>query len=227
MASKARAAFDKNAKDIKRLIELHEDVGGTAPGRRYGLEVLNKSAIVLITAFWEAYCEDIAAEGLAHIVKHAKSADALPNELKKTIAKRLKQQQHELEVWKIADDGWRGYLSDHLEELKKQRDRKLNTPKSDQIDELFKAAVGIEKMSGNWYWPKRMKSDRAREKLDDYVSLRGAIAHRGQHDTSVTKKNVTDYFELVQDLVSKTGGAVNSHVLKVTNKRLWPRVRPK
>lgn len=141
MASKARAAFDKNAKDIKRLIELHENVGGTAPGRRRGLEVLNKSAIVLITAFWEAYCEDIAAEGLEHIVEHAESADALPNELKKIIAKKLKDQPHELEVWKIADDGWRAYLSIHLEELKKQRDRKLNTPKSDRINELFKSAV--------------------------------------------------------------------------------------
>ena len=39
-----------------------------ARGRRYHLEVLNKSAIVLVTSFWEAYCEDIAAEGLAHIV---------------------------------------------------------------------------------------------------------------------------------------------------------------
>ncbi len=225
MASKARTAFDKNAKDIQRLIELHEDVSGTGPGRRYGVEVLNKSAIVLITAFWEAYCEDIAAEGLEHIVKHSKSADALPDELKKTIAKKLKKEPHELELWKIADDGWRGYLSSHLEDLKKERDRRLNTPKTDQIDELFKAAVGIEKMSRHWYWPKKMKSDRAKEMLDDFVTLRGAIAHRGQHDTSVTKKNVTDYFEHIKLLVAKTGGEVNKHVLKVTKKALWQRTK--
>jgi hypothetical protein len=73
MASKARSAFDQNAADIQRLLDLHQRVGGDSRGRRYGLEVLNKSAIVLITAFWEAYCEDLAAEGLEHIVKHAKS----------------------------------------------------------------------------------------------------------------------------------------------------------
>jgi len=227
MASKARAAFDKNAKDIQRLLKLHEDVGGTAPGRRYGLEVLNKSAIVLITAFWEAYCEDIASEGLGHIVKHSKSADALPDELKKQIAKKLKAEKHELEIWKVADDGWRAYLSGHLEDLKKERDRRLNTPKTDQINDLFKAAVGIEKMSGNWHWPNKMKSARASEKLDKYVTLRGAIAHRGKHETSVTKQNVTDYFEFVQMLVPKTGGVVNSHCMKVTGKRLWARTRPK
>lgn len=221
MASKARAAFDKNVEDIKRLLTMHEEVGGTGRGRRYGLEVLNKSAIVLITAFWEAYCEDVAAEGLAHIIKHAKTADALPVELKKQIAKKLEKAPHDLEVWKIADDGWRPYLSGHLEELKKERDRRLNTPKTDQINDLFKSAVGIEKMSSHWYWPKKMKADRASEKLDTYVTLRGAIAHRGQHDTSVTKKNVTDYFEFIQALVAKTGGQVNTHVKSVTGKPLW------
>ena len=221
MASKARAAFDDNAKDIERLVKLHEDAGGTALGRRYGLAVLNKSAIVLITAFWEAYCEDIAAEGLEHIVEHAKSAGALPDELKKIIAKKLAGESHELAVWKIADDGWRQYLKGHLEDLKKERDRRLNTPKTTQIDELFKTAVGIEKMSGHWYWPGKLKSDRARKKLDGYVSLRGEIAHRGRPDTSVTKKKVTDYFEFVKMLVAKTGGEVNKHVFKVTKKRLW------
>jgi hypothetical protein len=221
MASKARAAFDKNAKDIKRLIELHEDIGGKGPGRRYGLEVLNKSAIVLITAFWEAYCEDIASEGLAHIVKHAKTADALPDELKKAIAKKLKKEPHELELWKIADDGWRGYLSSHLEDMKVERDRRLNTPKTEQINELFRAAVGIEKMSSNWYWPNKMKADRAVAQLDEFVTLRGAIAHRGKHETAVTKKNVTDYFDFITQMVAKTGGVVNKHVRKVTKKPLW------
>lgn len=227
MASRARAAFDKNVEDIKRLLSMHEEIGGKGRGRRYGLEVLNKSAIVLVTAFWEAYCEDIAAEGLAHIIKHAKSADALPVELKKLIAKKLEKTPHDLEVWKIADDGWRSYLTDHLGELKKERDRRLNTPKTDQINDLFKSAIGIEKMSSHWYWPKKMKADRASEKLDTYVSLRGAIAHRGQHDTSVTKKNVTDYFEFIQDLVAKTGGHVNTHVRIVTGKPLWEAKKPK
>lgn len=221
MASKARAAFDENAKDIQRLLEFHQQVGGDAPGRRYGLEVLNKSAVVLITAFWEAYCEDIAAEGLEHIIKHAKSANALPNELKKLVAKKLMNADHELEVWKVADDGWRQYLKDHLKELKEQRDRRLNTPKTQQINELFKSALGIEQVSHSWVWAKKLPAKRASEKLDKYVSLRGAIAHRGKPNTSVTKANVTDYFEFVKSLVGKTGEGVNLHVKKASGKPLW------
>lgn len=225
MASKARASFDKNAKDIERLLELHESDGGIGPGRRYGLEVLNKSAIVLLVAFWEAYCEDIAAEGLEHIIKNAADADALPLPLKKLIAKSLKADQNELAIWKVSDDGWRTYLSGRFDEMKKERDRKLNTPKTAQIDELFASAVGIENISKSWKWEKNMTSEKAIKKLDDLVALRGAIAHRGANTTSVKKSHVTDYFEFIKLLTSRTGGAVNVHCSKVTKKPLWPRIR--
>ena len=90
MPSRAFSDFRENARDVQRLLDLHKDTGGIAQGRRYGLEVLNKSAIVLLTSFWEAYCEDIAAEALAHIVTHAASADKLPIELRKLVANSCK-----------------------------------------------------------------------------------------------------------------------------------------
>ena len=89
MGSAARSTLDENANDIDRLLEIHEQIGDQKPGQRYGLEVLNKSAIVLITAFWEAYCEDVASEGLIYIIKNAKSSAALPDELKKQIVTEL------------------------------------------------------------------------------------------------------------------------------------------
>jgi hypothetical protein len=110
MPSKAYRAFSENADDIQRLIEIHEERGGTSPGRRYGLEVLNKSAIVLITSFWEAYCEDLAAEGLQHIVTHAASAASLPKGIKQILAKELKKDANELAIWSLCDDGWKQVL---------------------------------------------------------------------------------------------------------------------
>ncbi len=190
MPSKAREAFDQNAKDVERLLELHSQKGGSKPGRRYGLGVLNKSAIVLITSFWEAYCEDIAAEALAHIVAHAKSGKTLPTELKKTVASEIKKALNQIEMWELADDGWRQFLTSRLEGLKTERDRNLNTPKADHIDRLFLDAIGIERISDAWKWSKKMTVNRAREKLDRFVSLRGDIAHRGKALKGVTKAQV-------------------------------------
>ena len=221
MPSNARKAFDKNSKDIVRLMTLHEEKGGKAKGRRYGLEVLNKSAIVLLTSFWEAYCEDLAAEALEHLVTNAPSADKLPNELRKLIAKELKLDPHDLAVWQLSGDGWRTVLKNRLSALQIERNRRLNTPKASQIDELFHITLGISGISNDWRWDQKMTPERSRTKLDEYVELRGSIAHRGAAATSVKKVQVIGYFEFLKRLVSRTGSSVYIHVRNVTAKRLW------
>ena len=142
MPSQARKRFDENAVDIQRLLELHQEKGGILPGRRRGLEVLNKAAIILITSFWEAYCEDIAAEGLEHLVKHGR-ADALPTPIKQMIAKELKADPNELSIWALCGEGWKEILKNRLKNLQEQRNRRLNTPKTQNVDELFEKVLGV------------------------------------------------------------------------------------
>ena len=222
MASQARVAFDENVLDVKALIDIHKEKGAQSRGRRYGLEVLNKSAIVLITAFWESYCEDIAAEGLDHIVKHAPNADSLPPELKKIIVRQLNNNDNQLAIWNLADDGWRTVLKQQLTDLQEARNRKLNTPKSEKIDELFLSTLGIKQISTCWKWDKT-SATKASNHLDRFVTLRGAIAHRGKSGKSIKKRQVDDYFSLVKRLAAKTGGNVNAHVKLVTGRPLWTR----
>ena len=220
MPSKSRAAFDKNAQDVDRLLQIHADVGGDAKGRRFGLEVLNKSAIILLTAIWEAYCEDVATEALEHLVAKAPSGTALPKELKKRIAAELKADHNDLAMWDLADSGWKARVRARLAALTTERNRRLNTPKTGQIDELFASAIGLTRVSDAWRW-KKMSVATAKAKLDKYVALRGSIAHRGAAEAAVKKAQVQDYFRHVKRLVSKTGGRVNSHVKDATGKALW------
>lgn len=218
-ASKALTALDENLKDVEALLKLHEEKGGDGRGRRHGLEVLNKSGIVLITSCWEAFCEDIAEEGLEFIVTHATTADALPKEIKKILAKELKADQNELAIWRIADDKWRAELRGHLESLKEARNRKLNSPKYQNIDDLFESAIGLTGVSGKWLWAKKLTAAKARQKLDRYVELRGEIAHRGKAKTSVKKLQVVDYLDFIRQAALKTADAVDDHVARVTGKR--------
>ncbi len=220
MPSLARLAFTQNAKDVQRLLEIHADVGGDAKGRRFGLEVLNKSAIVLITAVWEAYCEDIAEEALRHLVSHVPSASHLPKELKKRITADIKSDPNDLAMWDLADTGWKARAGARLASLTAERNRRLNTPKADQIDELFAAAIGLSGVSMAWR-RKKMSVARARKKLDDCVALRGTIAHRGVAAASVTKAQVINYFQHVKRLVAKTGDRVRAHVRTATGKQPW------
>ncbi|MEV0408992.1 HEPN domain-containing protein [Actinoallomurus sp. NPDC050550] len=175
MGSQARTAFEENCQEIDRLSEIHTEVAGPGPGRIYKVEALHKAAIVLLTAFWEAFCEDLAAEGLQHLVAHG-TASSLPTELRKLVAKELREAKHDLAIWDLADEGWRMVLTRRLKRLQDDRNRKLNSPKSYNINELFENTVGIKEISNAWYWSK-MSAVRAVEKLDDYIETRGAIAH--------------------------------------------------
>jgi len=225
VASQARIKFNDNCDDINRLLGIHEELTGTAPGRRYGTEVLNKSAIVLLTAFWEAYCEDLAAEALSHLVEHASGAQALPKELRKLVARELKDHKNELEIWKLSGEGWRQVLTLRLDALQQRRNMVLNTPKSKQLDELFHDALGIESISASWTW-KNMSVERASAKLDEYVMLRGAIAHRGAAASTVKKRHVRGYFVHLKRLVELTEGRVAEVVWKATDVEPWPSDKP-
>lgn len=220
MASKAFGEFRRQIDDIRRLLEIHAKLGGSGPGRKYRLEVLNKSAIVLITAFWEAYCEDLATEALNHIVDHAKSADAIPKEIKKQVAIELKKDQNEIAVWSLCGENWRALLKSRLNTLRETRDRQFSTPKSANIDNLFKCALGIDTISADWAW-RNVKSDAARKKLDKFVNMRNSIAHRGGAPIRCTLRNVRSYFAFIKKIVSKTGGRVYRFSLSICGKPLW------
>ncbi len=143
MPSKALEALCQNWTDIERLLEFHEEKSGTAPGRKFGLEVLNKSSIVLITAFWEAFCEDLVDEALRHIIKFAPNADSLPVQFRKDIAAELKRDPHGLKIWELSGEGWRIYLVARADELKQNRDFNWMTPKAEKVDKLFNEVVGL------------------------------------------------------------------------------------
>ena len=178
MSSFAKEAFNENAADIERLMAIHEEIGGAEPGRRAGLEVLNKSAVVLTSAIWEAFCEDLAAEALKHLVNHVSSAAELPAKLRTLVAKEVKAQPHEHAVWSLAGDGWKTVVNARMASLATERNTKLNTPKTAQINDLFATAIGLENIGNCWRWA-GMTAARAATKLDGIITLRGSIAHRG------------------------------------------------
>jgi hypothetical protein len=160
MPSQARIAFENNRNDVERLMEIHGDLAGDTPGRKHGVEVLNKSAIVLMCAVWEAYCEDLVAEAVDHLVTNAKDASVLPKALRKTIASELESDKNDLAAWDLAGDGWKTILRSRLVDITERRNRSLNNPKSGNIDSLFEEALGLRNVSASWHCPPEDRTTR-------------------------------------------------------------------
>ena len=72
-----------------------------------------------------------------------------------------------------------------------------------------------------------MTPQKAAEKLNKFIELHGAIAHRGAFAEPVAKVQVTDYFDLVKRLADGTDNQVISHVTKVSGKNFRRKRRKK
>jgi hypothetical protein len=220
MPSLARLAFEHNYGDVQRLFAIHSELVGETPGKKDGVEVLNKSAIVLMCAVWEAYCEDIAAEAVEHLVQHAKDASKLPKTLRKNIAKELKADRDDSAVWLLADDGWRAHLRARTKAMAEERNRKLNTPTTDKIKDLFDDAIGLPDVPSAWYWASTDPKKAAR-KLDKYVSLRGDVAHRSRAADNIKKTHAWGFANHAKRLVEKTDDYINDELRRVCGKKLF------
>jgi hypothetical protein len=220
MPSAARTAFTENKADIDRLWQIHEEVAGNGPGRKHDVEVLNRAAVVLITACWESYVEDVALEGFDYLVNNAPTADKIPGKVQALATQDIVKEKDPAKLWALADTGWRAVLQTHRGTVKQTWVDSLNTPKTKQVDSLFEALLGIRSLSTSWHW-KGISAADAQKKLDRYITLRGQIAHRLKHNSTVYKNWSADYLQHVQRLVEKTDDAVAAHIQKQLGVAPW------
>ena len=89
-----------NIREVYHLIEFHVEKTGIKPGRRYNVEILNKSAIVLMTACWEAYIEDVATQSFLFLINKVTTPEQLPAGIRKGVADMINKEKHELAMWK-------------------------------------------------------------------------------------------------------------------------------
>lgn len=216
MTPTARERFDTGLKDVRRLLEIHEKMGGTNPGKRHGLEPLNQSAIVLLTAVWEGFVEDLAREALERLIDGIADPQGLPERLKKKVAEELKEEKHELAIWRLAGDDWKELLRCRLPDYAKQRALNLNTPDACRVQTLFARTLGLENITDAWHWQK-MSRDQAQEKLDDLIKLRGDIAHGGDPKGPVHKNRVEGFIKHLCKLVEKSESCVDEYVRGATS----------
>ena len=220
MPSRAKNAFQDNSLDIQELWKIHEEIGGQGPGRKYGVEVLNRSAIVFITACWESYIEDLASEAFDFLLANAPSSTVIPKKVKALASKSLVADKDSTKVWDLADNGWRTLLLTHKTTTLLNWLGSFNTPKTAQVNGLYEELLGLKSLSSNWYW-KGMSKENAEKKLDEFIQVRGDIAHRLNPTMPVKKGLGIKYLQHVNGLVERCENIVAKHLYTQTGTAPW------
>ena len=211
----------KNLEEVDRLLAIHTKMSGKGPGYKHNVEVLNKSAIILLVACWESFIEDVAETAFSILLGRARKHDLFSARVLTDAAKSLKESKDERAIWKLAGDGWKTVLKDHKATLFEKFTGKLNTPRPSQVDALYESLLGMKSPSFHWHW-QHTTADNARRKLDDLIELRGSIAHRVKASRKIGKIDVRDYIDFINRIASITSNAVRSFVLEKTGKESWP-----
>jgi hypothetical protein len=210
----------ENASEVIGLIDLHVAITGSKSGRRHGVEILNKSALVLLVACWESFVEDVVAVAFDFLLNEAKSPDTFPTSVLALSTRALKEDPDQRKIWGLAGDGWRTVLQGHKTAVLKEYAGKLNTPRPKQVCDLIEKMIGLKNISNQWQWT-GMPAQRACDKLDRVVTMRGEIAHRVRAGRYVRKDYVVDTAIFIQRLAAVTSNRIATHIQSRVGKTPW------
>jgi len=213
--------LNSNMEEIDRIVEIHRELGGRARGRRHAVEVLNKSALLLLVACWEAFVEDLAENAFNFLLRNAAGPDAFPAKVLALAATPLRDDADQRKVWNLAGTGWKAVLEAHKAKVFDKSIGKLNTPKYKQVDALFKDLIGYKNLSSRWTW-KGMSIGNARKRLEDIIALRGEIAHRVGASHPVRKEKVIASRHFVYRLSVISSNKVRAFLENRTGRIPWP-----
>lgn len=200
-----------NMKEVDRLSEIHEQVSGVNAGHKFGVEVLNKSAIVLLVACWESYVEELARISFEVLMDRADTHDIFPSKFLTMASSSRRKSENETLVWQLAGDGWRKVLTEHKDKMLSQHVDSFRNPSASNIDDLFHSVIGLKAVSKDWHWHK-VNATQASEKLNRLIVLRGQIAHSVITDSRVRKSLVNNYSHFIKRLAAMLSNSVTSYI---------------
>lgn len=213
MPSSAFSTFRYSLVDVDRLLESHETLKGTGQGKK-GLGHVTRSGVVMLCAAWETYLEGVLVESVDYLTSRAESVDQLPLPVQKELASFVRNSKHQLKPLHLCGTGWKQVLGEHAQNLADA----LNTPKSANVDDLFKRLIGVPVLSDLWTV--------GATEIDSFVSVRGDIAHRGRYADYVQRRMLEEHNNNVYSAACDTDNGLSEYIKTLANggRKPWNRV---
>jgi hypothetical protein len=200
--------------DARQLIDIHTTLTGNARGRRYDVDALNRGAVILSIAGWEAFVQDLALQNAGYFALGLPGAGHLPDEpreaflvwLHGTTDFKNPTPAARQAMWSITGQGWRR----KFREFAKEKVDSFSTPSPNNVGKLFRTLLGIDDITDAWGY-RRWGPDIYREKLDQTLLLRHRIAHGAIGSETVGKTRAREAISLVSSLGQRSSDEIKEH----------------
>lgn len=210
----------ENFEEVEDLIEIHRRIAGKSPGRKFGLNSLNKSSIILLCAGWEFYIEDLLENSFNYLLTKSTSHNQFAAKVLVQASQFLVDDNDKRRVWELAGSGWKRVIEEYKNNVLKQEINFFHVPRTDNINELFEKILGIKSITSNFFW-NQMSNEKALFLLDEFVNLRGEISHKVKTKNKVWKKDIIFYKNFLSKLAIIMHNRVTDHLDYSTGSKPW------
>lgn len=186
--------------------------------------VFTRAGITLLCSAWEAYVEDLARNGITLLIEGCNNPADLPLEVRKNIAKAIKQDKNELSPWTLAGNDWRNVMMARFETAIAKEANSLNSPKSQKIKAIYAEMLGIEDITECWSWEMFDKAT-VQQLIDHLVEIRGSIAHGRTSSQPAQTLRLIYLHAITCQCVALMNNYVCERLHKITGKTPWALVR--
>lgn len=216
-------SFIENPDEVKRLVDIHVKVAGNSVGRKADVEILHKSAVVLLTACWESFVESTVCAAFDFLLSRTNDANIFPKSVLVKAVKEIRADKDERKIWDLAGVGWKRILADYKNQILTKEIEYFHVPRATNVDELFERIIGLENMCKNWTWRGQNNQDTIKT-LNKFIDLRGSIAHKIKIGQKIQKRDILYFLNFINNLAVATNNAVNDYIEKRTGTVPWPRL---
>lgn len=213
MPSTAYKEYAQNLIDVHRLLIAHRKASAARPGKR-GLGHFTRGGLVLLCAAWERYAESALEESAKFLISKLSSINDLPARAKKKTVDYANSGKGSYGAADIYKPIWGNIF---LEAIKPRIDA-LNTPKHKELKILFETFLDISDIAAAW--------SQGSAPIDDFVKLRGEVAHRGRESKYIWIGQLENAEILVSRYVAETDNFLSDHMRKLVTpqRRPWNRL---
>lgn len=191
--SNAKIQFGKKSYDIYQIFELHDELTKS----KFNLIREKQKFIINSTYIMITACWQTYIENLC----------------KESFIFLMKNFKSKSKNW----------IEPVLLEKKLELLKRFNTPKADEIKNLFYKVLNIDNTCKYWRW-KTFDCDGTKGQLGNRITIRGQLAHTNTTPNTLSKSTAEEYLDLIVTLVNQTEKAMQEYIKSLTNKNLGKKV---